>query len=193
MIALIYSTAREARPLLAKAGLAMDAEPPAPVLLELPALVICICGMGPVRARAGMALLLGGAPLTMVINPGAAGALVDTAPVGALYRVTNALFWPETATYYPCGLDRWSELPPAVLATVDTPVFDPERRREMARYAQLVDMEGAVIARCCQQLGILCYAIKGVTDRAGTGDRKHLLANLDAVSQTLADTVWKQL
>ena len=77
-------------------------------------------------------------------------------------------------------------VPAVILATVATPVFDPVLRARIARHADIVDMEGAAIAQCCQARGVPLTLLKGVTDQAGAHDRQRLLQNLDAVSITLA-------
>ena len=141
-----------------------------------------------------LALAAGGA--TLMLLPATVARLrraTFLVPIGAMFRVSAAWQWPETEILFPCCTERWRDLPAAVLATVDSGVFDPDRRAVLAQHAQLVDMEGAVLAQLCQQWRIPFYAVKGVTDRAGSGDRRKLLAHLDAVSEALADTVWREL
>ena len=157
------------------------------------ALAICIGGMGPARARAGAEQLLEKFGVTSMINAGAAGAVADCAVIGELYRVAAACLWPVVVTMYACRGDRWQDLPHVTLATVPEPVFDPVRRAEIERHADIVDMEGAAIAQCCQARGVPLYMIKGITDQAGPNDRARLLANLDAVSALLAERLWKEL
>ncbi|MEI6210324.1 MAG: hypothetical protein WCR06_01735 [bacterium] len=195
MIALILATSREAAPLLARAGRTRDERPASrPVFVDLrPAhdLVLYICGMGPEQARVGVTRLLQQHAVTAVVNVGVAGAVADNLALEGMYRITKTCLWPATETLYTSSGDRWPELPAAVLATVAQPVFDPVRRAEIARHAELVDMEGAAIAQCCQARGVPWYAIKGVTDLAGEQDRSRLHRNLDRVSERLADLVWQ--
>lgn len=156
-------------------------------------MVICVCGMGPVRARAGVDVLLNEYDVTAVVNAGVAGAVVEGQAVGGIFRISEAYLWPEMETMYACRGDRWIDLPSAVLATVDRPVFDPVWRGAIARWADIVDMEGAVIAQGCQAKGVPLYAIKGVTDLAGENERERLLANLDRISMVLAELLWREL
>jgi 4-hydroxybenzoate polyprenyltransferase len=48
-------------------------------------------------------------------------------------------------------------------------------------------MEGWAIATACRELGITCHMLKGISDRAGPGDRADLMRNLEPVAQQLAD------
>jgi adenosylhomocysteine nucleosidase len=204
MTGVIFATRREAAPFLARANGApwhpdekVDRTEAGQPLYEdfrpLHPMVVCICGMGPDRARAGTEQLLQQYAVTAVLNVGVAGALTDGLPVGGLYRVAKACRWPDVEIMFACREDRWTELPRAVLATAEEPVFDPLRRAAMAQHAELVDMEGAVIAQCCQARSVPCYAIKGVTDLAGTNGRQRLLQNLDKISEALAERVWLEL
>lgn len=156
-------------------------------------MVICICGMGPARARAGADTLLNAYDVTSIVNAGVAGAVIAGKDVGGIFRISDAYLWPETKTKYACRVDRWTDLPSAVLATVEQPVFDPVWRGAIARFADIVDMEGAVIAQRCQAKGVPLYAIKGVTDLAGKTGRARLRANLDRISIVLAERVWREL
>ncbi|MDP2989005.1 MAG: hypothetical protein Q8O57_00360 [Kiritimatiellota bacterium] len=195
MIGVIIATSREAEPLLARAGVTRGREQDVPLIYDLrPArqMVICVCGMGPDRTRAGVDALLNEYDVKLVVNAGVAGAVVEGKDVGGIFRISEACLWPETKTMYACRGDRWIDLPSAVLATVDRPVFDPVWRGDIARYADVIDMECAVIAQGCQARGVPLYAIKGVTDLAGKNDRERLLANLDRISIVLAELVWRE-
>ena len=234
MTGIIFATRREAAPFLARAGVPDPAVPQeaagavararagasaatAPVaffhdLRPTHALVVCICGMGPDRARAGTEQLLEKYAVTSVINAGAAGAVADDLPVGGLFHVSHAILWPDAAPAYACQTSftgarhgaggaapssrptarkDGTPLPAVILATVATPVFDPVLRARIARHADIVDMEGAAIAQCCQARGVPLTLLKGVTDQAGAHDRQRLLQNLDAVSITLAAYIWQ--
>ena len=157
------------------------------------ALVVCICGMGPACARAGTDALLEKFGVTSIVNAGVAGAVVDCATVGEVFRVATACLWPAAETMFICRDDRWKSLLHVVLATVAEPVFDPMRKAEIAHDADIVDMEGAAIAQGCQARGVPVYLIKGVTDQAGANDRACLLRNLDTVSSAVADVLWQEL
>jgi nucleoside phosphorylase len=70
--------------------------------------------------------------------------------------------------------------------TVERPVFDAHLRHRLAQWGELVDMEGAVVARVAGLYGATCAMIKGVTDMADDGQRTDLHRNLAAVSDAIA-------
>lgn len=197
MTGLLLATPMEAAPLLALAGREPVApDTPLPLLLDLrPArqVVLCLCGMGPENAQAGTTQLLQRYAVSRVINAGVAGALSDHLAVAGVYRVARTFRWPANDPAYDCQPEAWSHLPPVVLATVDEPVFDPVRRATLAQYAEIVDMEGAAIARLCQAHGVPFAALKGITDQAGAADRPRLLRNLARVSAAVAAQLWPGL
>lgn len=207
MIGVIIATSAEAAPLLARAGIirpwrdlarrrARGRAQDVPALYDLrPArqAAICVCGMGPAKARAGVDALLNEYAVAAVVNAGVAGALGAGKAVGGIFRISEAWLWPDMETRYACRGDRWTDLPSAVLATVAQPVFDPARRGAIARWADIVDMEGAAIAQGCASRGVPLYALKGVTDLAGKRGRERLMANLDRISMTVAEIVWREL
>ena len=50
------------------------------------------------------------------------------------------------------------------LVSVETPLYEADRKRELARQYDLVDMEGYAVARVCESHEIPCILLKGVTD-----------------------------
>ena len=196
MTGVIIATSMEAAPLLAMAGIVGGADGDSPVIHDLgtaAGLTVCVCGMGPERARSGLDMLLDRCRANVVVNVGVAGTVGAGIEVGSVLKITSVCLWPRVETFYACRVDRWPDLPPAILATVDSPVFDPVLRNDIARHADLVDMECAAVAQGCHARGVPLYSIKGVTDQAGGNDRKRLLANLDRVSAALASLVWREL
>ena len=71
-----------------------------------------------------------------------------------------------------------------MLLTVDQPVFDQHQKKLLSDVAQLVDMEGGMIARLCKQNNIPCQLIKIISDYAI--EREQLTFYLDNVSKRLA-------
>jgi len=195
MIAVIFATYREARPFLNKAGL-NTSEDCGQIIFDLrpgKQIVACICGMGPQEASRNTRRLLCEYDISSVINAGISGALIEEQKTGDIFRITATLAWPSDPQVYHHSATRFRDLPSAALATVEQPVFDSALRKEMAAVADLVDMEGAYIALACIEKNIPYHAIKGVSDFAGDGDRKTLYANIDKVSATIAETLWKEL
>jgi nucleoside phosphorylase len=206
MIALVAATLREARPLID--GLAATEVPGAvfptwrAVLGETPrAVTLLVSGVGKVAAAAATAGLLGGTPVDRLINFGACGALVDRRDLtpGTLTQVGRAVEGDHLGLGdRPADPVLCQQLAPAGLVcvdlvTVDRPVFEVERRSELAALGQVVDMEGAAVARTAAWFGVPCALLKGITDPAGEGDRALLRANLDRVTAALAQTVLELL
>lgn len=201
MIALVAATPREARPLI-DALAAVEA--PGAVFPtwkaevgagdRLHQLRLLVSGVGKVAAAAATASVLSGKRIDRLINFGACGALLnrpDLVP-GALCQVDRAVEGdrlgmgdrpPEAVDCRPVALRG---LVPVDLVTVDRPVFSAESRSRLATLGQVVDMEGAAVARTAAWYGLPCTLLKGITDPAGEGDRHRLQANLDQVAAALA-------
>jgi nucleoside phosphorylase len=81
----------------------------------------------------------------------------------------------------------------ARLVTCDRPVFNDDDRRALSATADLVDMEGAAIARVAAMYQVPWTMIKGITDAAGPQDRASLNANLGTVSEKIGDVLWEKL
>ncbi|MEO9330327.1 nucleosidase [Gordonia aurantiaca] len=139
---------------------------------------LLITGIGKVRASIELTReLVSGAPVRQVINIGTAGALRDE-----IVGDGRDLFVPSAVLEHDISsaelramgyemTDRW-ELPDGdgtVLASGDTFVADPLRRSELARHADLVDMEGCAVAHVSARFGLPCRLVKAVTDNADEG------------------------
>ncbi|MFT4394731.1 nucleosidase [Gordonia lacunae] len=155
---------------------------------------VLVTGIGKVRATLALSReLAGGAPVTAVVNIGTAGALRD----GVTGDAELGLFLPSTVLEHDISstelramgyemTDRW-DLPGGdgtVLASGDTFVADPIRRRELAEHAHLVDMEGCAVAHVSAEFGVPCRLVKAVTDNADEGAMEWP-ALVDAAAQRL--------
>lgn len=202
MIGLIFATHREARPFLALSQAVRIEDQPF-VLFHTPAharLCIAICRIGKVAAAAACQALILSHKADRIINAGACGALHDRPElaVGSLVHITQAVegdheVFGKRPNAAVCAAAIGNGLPPARLVTLDRPVFDPLQRKTYGALADVVDMEGAAIARVAALYGVPCEMIKGVTDNALAFDRKTLLENLDTVCEKIARAVWKRL
>jgi nucleoside phosphorylase len=202
MIALIFATQQEARPFLALS----QAEPCAAQPFQRfqtplrPGLQIVISRIGKVAAAAACQAMIATHGAQRIVNAGACGLLADSLglSVGQLVRITTAqegdheVFGKRPAPV-PCENQIGADLPPTRLVTCDRPVFDHHRRNACSRLGDVVDMEGAAIARVATLNQIPCDMIKGISDIAGPTDRKTLLANLDWVSEVLGKWLWQRL
>lgn len=154
---------------------------------------LLICGIGKVTAAMRLTRELataGDHPVTRVINVGTAG---------ALHGHHAGLFRPSTvvehdisagelrAMDYPV-VDRW-EIgggDGTVLASGDTFVTDPDHRDRLAREADLVDMEGAALARVCAEFELPLQLVKVVSDNADE-DAMDWPAAVDGAARLIGD------
>lgn len=136
-----------------------------------PDLPILITGMGKVNAAVAVAAALAAGPRpSEIINLGTAGALrpglAGTHVVGTviqhdfdnetLLRLTGELSAPPLTL---------GEGP--TLATGDSFIADEATRAQLARHADLVDMEGYAVAAAAQAAGVPVRLVKHVSDEAG--------------------------
>jgi nucleoside phosphorylase len=202
MIGLVFATSREARPFLFAAQAEMVSEKPFCIYQcpPIPGLSVVISRMGKVAAAAATLSLIVEHHATRIINAGACGVLRDTPdlPVGQILRITSAVEGdhevfgrrPEPVWGNP---SLWMDLPAARLVTCDRPVFDLQRRNACAKLGEVVDMEGAAIARVADLYQVPWEMLKGITDRAQSTDRATLLQNLNSVSERIAQLLWQAL
>jgi adenosylhomocysteine nucleosidase len=199
VIGLVIATREEAAPLVealeARCRRQTDErEPFKRFSLDRADVVISISGMGKQTAFDTTRALLARYAPSAVINMGIAGALNTDIELGALFRITSAVDWPDGTDHpWPCTAGRFDDLAPARLVTSARPVFNPETRAALAQHGDLVDMEGASVARASAQGGVPLTAIKCVSDYAGDGDRETLRANLEAMSQKMARLIFSRL
>jgi nucleoside phosphorylase len=202
MIGLIFATLQEARPFLSISRAVRIEDQPF-VVYSTPdhaQLRIAICRIGKVAAAAACQALILSHKAERIINAGACGALHDRPElaVGSLVRVTEAVegdheVFGKRPKATICAAGIGNGLPPARLVTCDRPVFDPIQRKIHGILADVVDMEGAAVARVAELYGVPCEMIKGVTDNALALDRKTLLENLNMVCEQIAQWLWKAL
>jgi len=200
MIGIIYATHQEARPYLALSGAReVAAQPFAIFQLRTPRALITISGMGKVSAALAAQMLIREQNCDRILNAGVCGTLVDKVGLapGNILRISSVLEGipdpgvPLDAIH--CDGDLWQDLPAARLVTVRQPVFNPAERQRLAAWGELVDMEGAVVARVARLYGIPWDMIKGITDTADRGERTTLHQNLATVSQAVAEHLNKGL
>lgn len=202
MIGLIFATRREAEPFLAVSRSAPLDDGPLPLYeIALAAPVrVAVSGMGKIAAAAACQYLIREKGVSHVINAGVCGALQtgEAFRPGALFEIVSVVEGDHgtkdrAAPEEHCPATWFARLPKARLVTCDQPVFDAGHRRRLAAKGDLVDMEGAAVARVAALFNTPWILIKAVTDGAGEGDRETLLNNLGRVSKILADHLWKEI
>jgi len=202
MIGLIFATRQEARPFLELSQAEQIEEQPFALykIPTLPKVCVAICRIGKVAAAATCQALILTHKADRIINAGACGALHDRPElaIGSLVHITEATegdheVFGRRPKPVICTTGIGNGLPSARLVTCDRPIFDPVQREIQGAFADVVDMEGAAIARVAQLYGVPCEMVKGVTDNALELDRKRLLENLNMVCDRISQWIWKTL
>jgi nucleoside phosphorylase len=176
MKGLIMATRMEAQPFIEGLTKEPVEEKPFP-LYRGGGYVLIISGIGKVNAAVATAMLAVKYDIRQIFNLGAAGALASGRNVGDILHISGVYehdrpsLLGKSLNEIPCdileGHDR------AKLATGDVPVTDPGGRSRLSRLADLVDMEGAAVARTCRMLGAEYFLFKIVTDTPEhTADRQ---------------------
>lgn len=153
-------------------------------------IIIIISGMGMDSAKNVMEFIVENYAANTIFNCGIAGSLDENFIVGDIINVTQSRVYkndrvdeevcdiqkhPYTLTGYLDG----------ELLTVDFPVFDLDKKKKLSELAQLVDMEGAVIANVCKENNLTFQLIKIISDVAE--NRHQLEMNLFDMSKILAN------
>lgn len=201
MIGMIFATLSEAKPFLEwSRAMRIDTEP-----LEVyqvpskPDLFITISGIGKVAAAVACHSQIKEFKVNEVVNAGVCGALQNEkrfAP-GEVFCITSAAEGDHENPITPPqpiisdGQFDW-DLPAARLTTCDRPVFDADLREALSATGDLVDMEGAAIARVAAMYDVRWSMVKGITDTAGPADQADLKRNLTAVSEKICRLLWSQ-
>ncbi len=170
MIGIIFATEMEAQPFL-------DRGVPEGT-------VVSISGMGLEAARIAAEKLVKDEGCTTLINAGVCGALNNRLKRGGVYRVSSVSTEELKAAVnvgVGLGLKR--------LVSVDEPVFESARKKELSKYGELVDMEGYAVARVCEAFDIPCILIKGVTDFGDVSGKEDIQKHITPVSETVAEAV----
>ncbi len=202
MIGVIFATKWEARPFLETSRAELAVSHPF-ALYSIPdnaALKVVVSGIGKVAAATACQYMIHVLQATRIVNAGACGLLSDnpTYGVGQLVRVSEAMegdheVFGKRPKPVVCSDILHLELATGRLVTCDRPVFDFQKRHACAKLGELVDMEGAAIARVAELFSVPCELVKGVTDRAQPTDRETLMENLRAVSEHIAEMLWPAL
>ena len=170
MIGILFATQMEAEPFLDRG--------------EPEGVVTVICGMGLEAARVATEELIEKHEISLVINAGVCGALINRVERGAVYRVSMV-----STEHLKAGVNVGIGVGLKRLVSVDEPVFEPKRRKELSKYGELVDMEGYAVARVCEAHSIPCILIKGVTDFGDGSGKADIRTHIAPVSETVAEAV----
>lgn len=202
MIGLIFATMAEAVPFLSRSeAVQIDEKPFRHFKVPTqPSLLVTVSGMGKVAAALACQVQIREFMAEEIVNAGVCGALHSGPGIspGALFCVASAvegdheIFGEAPQPLISDGHIDWDRQA-ARLVTCDRPVFDDDERQALSDFADLVDMEGAAIARVAAMYQVPWTMIKGITDAAGPQDRASLNANLGKVSEMVGDLLWEKL
>ncbi len=198
MIGVVIASPLEAAPFLACRKWRQLSEAPVPLYqtdIERPegAVILSISGIGKVSAAVATHLLICSHGVGRIYNFGVCGALrsQEAFKPGNIFRIDSAVEGdrkngPHPSPSEPCQSQPFHSLSVCRLVTCDQPVFNRQRKQELSNLGDLVDMEGAAVAKVANMYSIPCVLIKGITDGAEEGDRTLLMQHIDSVSRNLA-------
>ena len=157
---------------------------------------VVFTGPGKVSAATKVAEALAAAPEppSFVVNAGTAGALRDgLTGVHRVGRVIEHDFDRDGLTALlgeplPGEIIIDSRIP-ITLATGDVFVQDSALRAELAKRADLVDMEGYAVARACLLFDVRCEIVKVVSDEASEDALRSWQDTIDHTARLLAEEV----
>jgi nucleoside phosphorylase len=137
-------------------------------IYECNEMILAISGIGKANAAMATAYICSMFDPEWILNLGAAGATQESMELGGVYHVEKVIE-PDrphigTNTPYvqiPVVLPGFQK---AVLATQDKAVEEIDAFRQVAAYADLVDMEGASIVQASRKFGKKCLLFKFVSD-----------------------------
>lgn len=196
MFGILFATIEEANPFLQMTNAKANENDPFPTW-HFPFSdegVVIVSQMGREPARNATEHLIKEYRVKKLINVGIAGSTGDHLNVGDIFCISHALNWPEEReTTFTCDTLYWDNLNRAKLVTSEKPIFDQKIRDKIAAYGQLIDMEGAEVAKLCAENNIPCCLLKGVSDFSSDGHRDLLKENLEKVSEKLSEVLYKRL
>ncbi len=186
----VWATLMEAQPLIDRLNAQSTSGFPFPCY-QAGTHSIVISGMGLEPTETAMAWINTQSKWNQIINCGIAGALNSQMTIGTIYRVRHSAIVNDASESLELSWTALeptaSSLPEATLVSSSEPIFNRHRKQQLSEYADLVDMEGAVIARHCLLQNRPCQILKIVSD--DSEDRELLLKNLQPLSEKLADYI----
>jgi adenosylhomocysteine nucleosidase len=203
MIGIVYATMREAAPFLKLVAAEPLTRRPMPLFVtsgDKAAALVAVSGMGKVAAAMAATHLVVAHEVTLLLNAGLCGQLTQHRrwQVGDLLRVSSVVEGDcdrlgQAAPRLDCDAHCFSQLESARLVTSDRPVFQTDRRGQLALLGELADMEGAAVAWVARRYDIPCAMLKGISDSADETGRADVARHVQRVSLTIAETLTQEL
>ncbi|HOQ13085.1 MAG TPA: hypothetical protein PK104_12075 [Spirochaetota bacterium] len=179
-IGIVMATMLEAKPLIESLHLALKTMKPFHIY-ENERVVLAISGIGKVNAALSTAYVIGEYDFKALYNLGAAGGLKSGIKKGAIFHISDVIDYDrpllrggtrKTAASTCEGFDL------AVLATTDRPAISLERRLDIGREADLVDMEGSGFVQACKIFGAEPFLWKIVSDALEDNNTVDIVENI---------------
>lgn len=183
VICIVIATMLEAKPFVTEMPLEKIEKKPFNAYHQNNIFLI-ISGIG--KANAAMATFYGCHTYSpdIIVNVGAAGAAGDAFPLGEFYHICEITEYdrPDFRKgapffYKPLQMKGFKT---ARVATQDQPVLHPEKRKEISRIADLVEMEAASVMQAANKFSTPCVFFKYVTDTAEHTEDKDIVKYIKA-------------
>ena len=190
LIALIMATMVEAKPFVLGMDLKELEKKPFPVFRNDNTLLV-ISDIGKANAAMATTYCCHNFKPSCIFNLGAAGASGFPHPLGDIYHINKILEYDrpkltsdELTIHKPDVLDGFQT---ATLSTSDRAIIDPEERKKISVFAELMDMEGASVVQACRIFKIKCYAFKFVSDTPEHTENGDIIKNIKAYRKPFCD------
>lgn len=178
---LVMATYLEARPFVKGLGLKRIEKRPFRVYSN-GGLFLVLSGIGKANAAMATSYAIWKFSCRRIINAGAAGSTGQDCDVGDIYHIDRVIEYDRPRmpfggkrVFIPDVLPGFHS---ATLATQDRPVLALSRRREIAPFAELVDMEGASVVYASRLFQARCYLFKIVSDTVEHTSGVDILLNI---------------
>jgi len=191
LIGMAMATRLEAAPFISGLDLRPEAMGPFSVY-KAENIVLTITGMGQTNAAMACTCMCMRFSPACLVNIGAAGAAAGEGfALGGIYHVSEAVA-PDrlhfrTGRPFVLEPDVLPGFRTARVATRDQAVVAPENRRNMARLAELSDMEGAAVIQVARKFKIPCFLFKFVSDTPEHITDTEIPANIRRYRDSLFD------
>jgi adenosylhomocysteine nucleosidase len=180
-IGIIMATRLEAAPFVEALGLA-EVKRGRMALFEGEGVFLMLSGIGKTNAAIATAYCCTVFRPRWVLNLGAAGAAKISFPMGGIFHIAHVIEYDRPLFsgkgprhHRPYVLSGYQE---ATLATQDRPVITRDHREEVARFADLVDMEGAAVVQAAHRFDTPCVLFKFVSDTPDHPDEADIIERI---------------
>ncbi len=181
IILLVMATMAEAKPFVMGMSLKESEQRPFRIFKN-DNIILVISNVG--KANAAMATVYcchKFAP-SYIFNLGASGASGSSHPLGAIFHINKIFEYdrPELISNIPTihEPDVLDGFHTATLSTSDRAILEPEERKKVSEYADLMDMEGASVVQACRLFKTKCYLFKFVSDSIEHSDSADIIKNI---------------